>query len=532
MASPGNPAQQLAGIWRQLGLNQKVSIVLVGVGSAAALLAMVYWGGRPSYGLLYSGLSRKDAAAVIAQLDGDGIPYRLQDNGTTILVPTDRVQQARAALLQQGIPAGSEGFEILDKQTIGLTDFAERKTYLRALQGELARTISQMDLIEGARVHITLPEPSVFVEQDRPATASVLLQVRRGAKLSPSQVAAIASFVAGSVEGLEPQSVTITDQFLNRLTRPSAEEGPGVASAHLEAQREVETYLRKKVQDMLDAFLGEGRSAVSVAADIALKHQQVHSIKFQEEGRVAKREKTMTSKSEGAGASAGGPAGAAANLPGGATATTTTPPLANSESTEEFEYEVPREETTSIDQGVTIKRLTVSVLVAGNYKVEKDAEGKETKTFVPLPEAEMQKLTEAVKQAVGYDESRKDSVSVECVEFKERQPVLPPEVLAGDQRWGLILKVAKHASTVVVLGAFLLVVRSMLKKARAAREAREAELAAAREAQARQAAAAAQRTGQVSLRERVGAAVAANPDAAADLLKAWYKGVGTTSQAE
>ena len=530
MAAPGNPAQQLAGIWRQLGLNQKVSIVLVGVGSAAALLAMVYWGGRPSYGLLYSGLSRKDAAAVIAQLDGDGIPYRLRDNGATILVPTDKVQQARAALLQQGIPSGGDGFEILDKRTIGLTDFAERKTYLRALQGELARTISQMDLIEAARVHITLPEPSVFVEQEKPATASVLLQVKAGARLSPSQVAAIASFVAGSVEGLEPENVTITDQHLNRLTRPSAEEGPGVASAHLEAQREVETYLRKKVQDMLDAFLGEGRSTVSVAADIALKHEQVHMVKFQEEGRVAKREKTMTSKSEGP-TRAGGPAGTATNLPGGASASTS-PPTTNSESTEEFEYEVPREETTKIDQGVTIKRLTVSVLVAGTYKVEKDAQGNETKTFVPLPDAMIQKLTEAVKQAVGYDQSRNDTVTVECVEFKERQPVLTSEVLAGDKRWDLILRVVKHASTVVVLGAFLFVVRSMLKKARAAREAREAELAAAREAQAREAAAAIQGAGQVSLRERVSAAVSANPDAAADLLKAWYKGVGTTSQAE
>ena len=211
----------------------------------------------------------------------------------------------------------------------------------------------------------------------------------------------------------------------------------------------------------------------------------------------------------------------------------TTPQAGNETSTPEIAATRPITTSSAPGKGGWAYRADMMVAMFSLHALncERQAQGLAPVAY-PEDNRLGKELTEAVKQAVGYDESRKDSVSVECVEFKERQPVLPPEVLAGDQRWGLILKVAKHASTVVVLGAFLLVVRSMLKKARAAREAREAELAAAREAQARQAAAAAQRTGQVSLRERVGAAVAANPDAAADLLKAWYKGVGTTSQAE
>jgi flagellar M-ring protein FliF len=201
---------KFARIWSQIGVNQRISIFLVGFGSIAAVAGLVYWGGRPSYGLLYSGLSRKDAGAVVAQLESESIPYRLEDNGTTVLVAGEQVQKARAKLLTQGLPAGGDGFEILDKRSLGMTDFAERKTYLRAVQGELARTIGSIEGIEWARVHLTAPEPSVFLEKDRPTTASVLVNTRGGARLSPTQVASIAALVARSVEGLEPKNVTIS----------------------------------------------------------------------------------------------------------------------------------------------------------------------------------------------------------------------------------------------------------------------------------------------------------------------------------
>ena len=134
MAGLANAPRQFASIWGRIDINQKVSILLVGLGGAAAVVGLLVWSGRPNYGLLYSNLSRKDAAAVAAQLDSESIPYRLEDNGTAVLVPADRVQTARAKLLTQGIPAGGDGFEILDKSALGMTNFAERKTYLRAVQ--------------------------------------------------------------------------------------------------------------------------------------------------------------------------------------------------------------------------------------------------------------------------------------------------------------------------------------------------------------------------------------------------------------
>jgi len=521
MASTGI-IQQFAAIWRQIGINQRLSIVLVGLGSIAAVAGMVYWGGRPNFGLLYSGLSRKDAAAVVAQLETEAIPYRLEDNGTTVLVSTEQIQKARGKLLTQGIPAGGDGFEILDKHVLGTTDFSERKTFLRAVQGELARTIGCIEGIEWARVHISAPEPSVFLEKDRPTTASVLVKTRGSARLNPTQVASIASLVARSVEGLEPKNVTITDQFLNPLSKGVSDDGPAAPTAHLDAQREVEHNIARKVQDLLDTSLGQGRSAVSVSADIALKAEEHRIKQFEKEGRVAKREKTTNSKTTGGEGGSGGPAGAASNLPGGAQPSPATASARTSTDTnEEIDYEVPVKEIIKHDRGVTVKRITVSVLVAGTHSVERDKDGKETgKKFQPVPEASLAKLTDAVKQAAGYDTQRGDQVKVDCVEFNEPEPAVSAAEVAKERQWDFILRAAKHGSTVVIVLGFLITMRFMLRRARAAREAAARQV---RPVGGGGAAAAAPTAGNLPLPERVAAAVKGNPDGASELLKSWYK---------
>ena len=529
MAGIANTPGQFASIWRQIDVNQKISILLVGLGSVAAVVGLVYWGGRPSYALLYSNLSRKDAAAVVAQLDTDSVPYRLEDGGTTVLVPTEQVQQARGKLVMQGVPAGGDGFEILDKGRLGMTNFAERKTYLRAVQGELARTISNVDVVEWARVHVSAPEPSVFLDRDLPASASVLIKARGGARLEPSQIASIAAFVARSVEGLDPKNITITDQFLNPLSRAIHDDGPGAATAHIEAQHEVERHLSRKVREMLDITLGPGRSSVSVCTEIQLKQETENSTEYDNDGRVAKMEKSRTSKSSGGKGGAGGVAGAASNLStsGGAKAAGGS---TESETDETMEYEVPRKEIVRVDNGVDIKRLTVSVLVAGTHKVTKDKEGKETRTYEPLPAEELSKLEEAVKQAVGFDESRKDIVKVECVEFNVPAPAVTADELAGERRWELMLRLAKHGSTVVVVLAFLLVMRSVSRRTRAAREAAAAAAAAAAPAAPRgaaQGAGAAMAAANAPLRERVASAIQDDAGSASELLKSWYETAGS-----
>ena len=239
---------------------------------------------------------------------------------------------------------------------------------------------------------------------------------------------------------------------------------------------------------------------------------------------VARTEKTLTKKSSGAPSSAGGGAvGADAVL--GRDRKKPAPKAATTESTvdETMEYEVPVKELHTVNHGVTVTRLTVSALVAGAHKVEKDADGKETRTFVPLPADEVTKLTDAVQQAVGYDETRKDVVKVECVAFNEPAPLVTAAELAGERRWALVERVGKHAGTVVLVVAFVLVARSMVRRTRAAREKAEAEARAAQGAQA----AAAAPAGSQPLHQRVAAAVQSDPDAASDVLKTWYSGGGT-----
>lgn len=520
MAGLSNAPEQFVRIWRQVDVNHRIAIVLAGLGSVAAVVGLVVWSGRPSYGLLFGDLSRKDAGAIVAQLDSEGIAHKLGDGGTAVLVEADKVQTTRAKLMSQGLPSGGDGFEILDKGSLGMTHFAERKTYLRAVQGELARTLEAVDAIEWARVHISAPEPSVFLDREQPASASVLLKTRGGAALEGGQIASITSFVARAVEGLEPKNVTLTDQFLNPLSKAVHGDGPGAATAHLQAQRDIEQHLANKVRSLLDATLGPGKSSVSVRAEIELKQEELRSTEYDNEGRVAKTEKTMTKKrSGGTSGSGGGPVGAEAALRNSAAGSGGAGSGTDSTTEETFDYEVPVKELRTVNHGVDVKRLSVGVLVAGTYKEEQGEDGKASRTFVPLPEAEITKLTEVVKSAVGFSEARKDSVTVDCRPFNTPEPAVSPAELASARHWALLERVGKHAAAAVVVLAWLLVMRSMAKKARAAKEAAAAEAKVAAQAAA---APAASGGGASPLRERVAAAIHGDPERASTVLKTWH----------
>jgi len=521
MAGLSSAPEQFVKIWRQIDINHRIAIVLAGVCSAAAVIALVVWSGQPSYRLLFGELSRKDAAAIVAQLDSEGIAYKLADGGTTVLVEADKVQMARAKMMAQNLPSGGDGFEILDKGSLGMTHFAERKTYLRAVQGELARTLEAVDSIEWARVHISAPEPSVFVDREQPASASVLLKTRGGATLEGGQIASITSFVARAVEGLTPKNVTLTDQFLNPLSKAVYDDGPGAATAHLQAQRDIEQHLTKKVRTLLDATLGPGKSSVSVRAEIELKQEELRSTEYDSEGRVARTEKTMTKKSSGGSSgSGGGPVGTDAALRNAAAGSAGGGGSTESETEETSDYEWPVKELHTVNHGVEITRLTVGVLVAGTHKEEQGEDGKTTRTFVPLPDAEITKLTEVVKNAVGFSETRKDNVTVDCRPFYEPEPAVTDAELASARRMALLERVGKHAAAAVVVLAWLLVMRRMAKKARAAKEAAAAEAQAP--VQAKAAAAAAVQSTESPLRERVAAAIQGDPDRASTVLKTWY----------
>ncbi len=261
---------EILSIFNKLSFQQKI---LIGGG---ILLAVVLIGvsfmflNEPTYSTLYTGLHEEDASKVIEQLTSSKIPYKIEDNGKTIKVPQDKVYEVRFSLAGKGIPgSGTVGYEIFDKSTMGMSDFMQKLNYQRALEGELAKTISQQDGIEGARVHLVIPQKSIFKDEDKQPTASVVLKLRGNYALSKTNIAAILNLVSGSVEGLLPNKVTLIDTKGRLLSKESDDTELAYSSSkQYEIKENVESYLSEKAQSILDNVVGYGNAMVQVNADI------------------------------------------------------------------------------------------------------------------------------------------------------------------------------------------------------------------------------------------------------------------------
>ena len=262
--------QQLAGIWKQLGLNQRISIVLTTVAVFVGLAAMAFWSSRVDYSLLYGKLDEAEAAKVVAALDESKTPYRMSQGGGSILVPRDKVHHLRMQMASKGIPKGEGvGFEIFDKANFGISDFVQRANYTRAVQGELSRTISQLDEVESARVMIVMPENRLLNDSLRKPTASVFVRVKGNSQLATSAVNSIRFLVANSVEGLQANHVSVVDNQGNVLSENQENDSvAGLSSNQLTARRNFEQYLTKKAEGMLEKVLGPGQAVVRVSAEI------------------------------------------------------------------------------------------------------------------------------------------------------------------------------------------------------------------------------------------------------------------------
>src|SRR6185436_19177813 len=279
---------QLSGIWKQLGLNQRISIVLAGGVVVAALLGLASWSSKADYGLLYGKLDDAEAAKVVSVLDEMKVPHKVGQGGSAIYVPEDKVHLMRMQLASRGIPRGDGvGFEIFDKPNFGISDFVQRANYLRAIQGELARTISQLDEIEAARVMIVLPENRLLVDNHKRATASVFVKVKGNGQLGPGAVNSIRFLVANSVEGLQAGQVIIVDNRGNSLSENADSDSlAGLSSGQLAARRSLEQYLARKAEGMLETVLGPGQAVVRVSAEINLDSITRIEEKFDPDGQV------------------------------------------------------------------------------------------------------------------------------------------------------------------------------------------------------------------------------------------------------
>ena len=308
--------KQLVGIWKELGLNQKITVSATTLAVVAGVVSVLVWSGRTEYSLLYGNLDPSEAGKVTQALEENNVEYKIGGSGGTVFVPRSEVHQMRMKLAIQGIPKGEGiGYELLDKNTLGMSDFMQHANYNRAVQGELARTISKFSGIESARVMIVNPENRLLIDPGRHATASVFLTMRGMGRPKAETVSAIQMLVANSVEGLSVDHVSVVDNSGNVLSTHE-EEGSLVAvtSGRLRARQELENYLSEKVESMLETVVGNGNVVARVSAKIATDSETITSEIYENENPITNSVTTSLERTTEPGTAPGGPAGVTPNI--------------------------------------------------------------------------------------------------------------------------------------------------------------------------------------------------------------------------
>ena len=413
-------AQSLLSLWKQLGLNQRVSLVVAAAGVLAGFGALVFWSRRPDYQLLYGRLGDRDAAAIVSQLETQGIPHQVSAGGSAVYVPADRVYRLRMDLASKGLPSGDGvGFEIFDKGQFGLSDFVQRTNYLRALQGELGRTIAQLQGVRSARVMIVQPENRLLLTgQGVKPTASVFIELA-GPRLETEAVNAIRNLVANSVQGLQPDQVAVVDNQ-GRVLSEDLKEDPllGSAGGQMRYRQQVENYLARKVETMLAEVIGPGNAVVRVSAEIETDATTLTEEKYDPEGQVIRSQTVVEDTSNTTEARAGGVVGVSANVPDKPAAAEAPKPTSTTEQSRKNRttaYEINRTTTNIVRNPGTVKSVTAAVFIAQRPPAADGAAAKRTAD-------ELAALRRVVVNALGLHaaagQSVDDLVSVQEVPFQ------------------------------------------------------------------------------------------------------------------
>lgn len=429
----------------------------------AGLLAMSLWVQQPENQVLFSNLAQEDATQIIEKLKDERIPYEITQGGRTILVPSSQVHELRLKFAGEGLPSGGGvGFEIFDKPSLGMTEFIQNLNFRRGLEGELARTITQLEEIESARVHIASPKKSLFMEKEQKPTASVVLNIKANRKLKEGQVEGIGHLVASSVEGLAVEDVMIIDMHGNMLSNAQDEGGLlTLTRTQVEYQRGIEKNLETQAKSMLESILGPEKSIVRVSADINFEQVEKQEELFDPESQVARSEQRSEESNIGSSIPSGVP-GPVSNIPG-ATDTQTAPapvmtPPTHNKASETINYELNKTVRKVVQQVGDVKKLSIAVIVDGIYA----GEGAERK-YQARSEEEMKKLQAIVERAVGFDPKRGDTIEVANAPFDTTQADEAAKMLEEESKKELWYNSGKYGvMALFILLLFLLVLRPLL----------------------------------------------------------------------
>ena len=445
-----NFANNCKAFWNKLGLAQRISLAAGAVLTLACIIGFSLYLGRTEYKVLYSNLGPEDASQIVKSLQSEKIRYQLTDNGTTIMVPQEVVYDQRIKIAGNGGLVGQGiGFEIFDKVKVGQTDFVQKINYTRALQGELSRTISEFPSVESARVHLVIPQRSLFVEERQQPSSSVVLKLNRpNVKPEQKEIDAILNMMVMAVEGLDKSRVSITDNGGKVLYQPEEDGLAGISSTQLEHRLQVQRNLERRIEEMLQPIFGSGRVIAKVNADMDFSQKTIRREIFDPEKTVVRSEQRSEESQQGqANLEAGAPD---ANFRGDGI----TGSVSNQNGTRETRttnYEINREEQQIIANVGELRRLTVAVIIDGSYEKSEGAW-----SFVPRKPEELDRVRQLVSNAVGLNVSRGDSLEVSSAPFNDSEP--PHEPNFGDMLADYAERLGKPLLNALLAFLFLMLV--------------------------------------------------------------------------
>ncbi|HOD53679.1 MAG TPA: flagellar basal-body MS-ring/collar protein FliF [Candidatus Cloacimonadota bacterium] len=433
-------SSKLRDVYLRMELRQRVLLAVLIALTMTVIIWLITWSTKVEYSLLFGKLTPQDAQTIITKLDEQKIPYKIQDNGTSIYVPADQVPATRISLASESIGLKNQGigFEIFDKTQLGTTEFQQMVNFRRAMEGELQRTIMSISGIEYVRVHLVFPEEKIFKEDQQPPSASVMINTKQS--LSEKQITGITNLIASAIEGLEPSKVTIIDQNGKILTESFDDGITGLSSKQLKIQSEYENKVSLKVQSMLDQILGPNNSVVRVTAELNFDQVETTIEKYDPEGQVVRSEELESN-----------------NM------TNVKDSISNVNEHQITNYEINSTMQKIINQTGSVKRLTVAVNL--NYKTKlEEKEGKTIKEYIERTPEEIQGIQQLVQNTVGFDTNRGDQLVVNSFLFDNTEVELIKTEQEKEVRTQKLIDIAEKAFVVVILIVLIFILISQFKK--------------------------------------------------------------------
>ena len=451
---------QLQNLFKSLGLGKRIALLILAVGSIAGFVFLMNWAGEPEFHPLYSNLAANDAGIILNRLKEQKIPYRLSADGSTILIPQERIYETRMALASEGVPqGGSIGFELFDDTKLGMTEFEQNVNYQRALQGELVRTINGFAEVESCRVHIVMPEKSLFIDEQESASASVVLKLHHGKWLSQQQIQGIVHLVSSSVSRMNPENVTVVDSNGRLLTGQNDPSGvASLSSDQLDYQAKIERKLENRVLSMLEKALGANRAIVRVSCALNFKRHEMTEERYLPENQVVRSEQMFNETTREKDPTPQGIPGIQSNLPETSPALNKTTDSENTTFAKQdrtVNYEIGKLTSRTLEPVGTMERISVAVLVDGTYQSNAKEDGKLESTYVPRSAEELTKIENLVKSAVNFVAARGDKVEVVNIPFESAR-IVEPEADSMIESWLSKLKNYKPYFKYTFLSLFLI----------------------------------------------------------------------------